>query len=630
MRLSKIELESYRNHAHSVIEIGGASFIVFRGPNHAGKSSIREAISMGLALTTSSLDPQGRNFTRKIKRGSDKGVVKLDIQGNHLIQQVVTLNTNTTGRTVRSTCIDDPDWRPLPFDNFLERFKDALLVAANTDYFLLRMDENRQKSLLAKLALPERYDFPEEIVQGVVKALGEGAIKFDGEPFAVIAQAYKKLYEERAVVNRQVKDFVIPEKLPIVTGVDSDSLQKKLGEARAERQNIESEKDAAVKAAGDVEVKRAKMTTKMDGLKERCIQLSTRIKEIENALLPDEQIDSLKIVAKRKEEHDKIVTRLSELDTKITDARKEWEAWKSLGTDLLRCPKCEQPITKEYVESNVSGSLAVLENAKSSHAELLTELKALGDVDGAVASIAKQETDLREKATLQKTLDDTIKEGRELRKDVDALGPAVNAAAQYGDPLEAVDKKINWIVEELRPVIAAEERVKEIKTKTEALEVLQKQASRLDELVKYFDKDGIKAKLLAEHIGGFENKLNETLGAFGYKCALSIEPYEMQVTNTAGDTILTTELSDSEQLMFSVALQCAVSRVAGIGFIVADRMDTFLPEERKKANRCLYMMATDKILEQVIMVLSDESTEVPNLPGSAFFFVNKGTVKRLE
>jgi hypothetical protein len=598
---------------------------VIKGANHSGKSSIRQALSMNLNPSTSGLDPQGRGFTRKIKRGEPKAVITADIQGGkHLIQNVVTLNTNTSGRTSCAVCLDDSDWKPLPFENFLSRYKDAVLVAVNTEAFIA-MDENRQKSLLAKLALPERYDFPEEIVQGVVKALGDGAIDFDGEPFAVIAKAYKKLYDERAVVNRQVKDFVIPEKLPTVTGVDSDSLQKKLEEARAER-----EKDAAVKAAGDVEVKRAKMTTRMDGLKEKCIQLSTRMKEIEDALLPDEQVESLRIIAKRKEEHDRIVTRLSELDTKITDARKEWEAWKSLGTDLLRCPKCEQPITKEYVESNVSGALAVLENAKSSHAELLTELKALGDVDGAVASIAKQETDLREKATHQKTLDDTINEGRGLRRDVDALGPAVDAAAKFADPLAEKDAEINKMIDELRPVIAAEERVKEIKTKTEALEVLQKQASRLDELVKYFDKDGIKAKLLAEHIGGFENKLNETLGAFGYKCALSIEPYEMQVTNAAGDTILTTELSDSEQLMFSVALQCAVSRVAGIGFIVADRMDTFLPEERKKANRCLYMMATDKTLEQVIMVLSDESTEVPNLPGSAFFFVNKGTVKRLE
>ena len=140
----------------------------------------------------------------------------------------------------------------------------------------------------------------------------------------------------------------------------------------------------------------------------------------------------------------------------------------------------------------------------------------------------------------------------------------------------------------------------------------------------------MKSKLLAEHVGGFERDINETLEAFGYKASLSIEPYEFLVTNAEGDTSLITELADSEQLMFSIAFQSAVSRAAGIGFIVADRMDTFLPTERQKANRCLYKATQDGTLEQAILIMSDESEEVPKLADSKFFIVKNGKVTELK
>ena len=78
---------------------------------------------------------------RKVKRGESKAVITLDVQGaKHLIQNIVTLNQNTSGRTSRAVCLDDEDYKPLPFENFLARYKDAILVECNSDYFLNRMD----------------------------------------------------------------------------------------------------------------------------------------------------------------------------------------------------------------------------------------------------------------------------------------------------------------------------------------------------------------------------------------------------------------------------------------------------------------------------------------------------------
>ena len=222
MRLTKIRLQNFRNHSDSTLDIGNSTFVCLRGANHSGKSSVGQCISMNLSPSTSSLDAQGRGYARKIKRGETKAQITVEIQGaKHLIQNVVTLNQNTSGRTSRAVCLDDDGYKPLPFENFLTRYRDALLVVSNSDYFLLRMDETRQKALLAKLALPERYDFPPEIIAAVQSAIGEGVIDFNGEPFAVIEKTHKKVYDERAIVNRQVKEFQIPDSLP---GCDGSGL----------------------------------------------------------------------------------------------------------------------------------------------------------------------------------------------------------------------------------------------------------------------------------------------------------------------------------------------------------------------------------------------------------------------
>src|SRR6266581_5355703 len=111
MRFTRLELENFRNHRDSVLDIGNASFVVIRGLNFAGKSTIGQAFSMCVTPTTIGLDPQGRGFIRKIKRGEQKAVITGDIQTKyHKIQRVVTLNAGVTGRDQYSVCLSDPDW----------------------------------------------------------------------------------------------------------------------------------------------------------------------------------------------------------------------------------------------------------------------------------------------------------------------------------------------------------------------------------------------------------------------------------------------------------------------------------------------------------------------------------------
>src|SRR5271170_851294 len=145
MKITRLGINNFRNHTNSVMQF--EAFNVIRGGNFQGKSTIAQAISLCLTPTTMGLDATGRGFATKIKRGASKAVLKAEIQGKvHLVERTVTLNTNTTGRTDSSKCLDDPEWHPSPFEKQLDGNRAALAVCMNTEKFFT-WDEKEQKSL---------------------------------------------------------------------------------------------------------------------------------------------------------------------------------------------------------------------------------------------------------------------------------------------------------------------------------------------------------------------------------------------------------------------------------------------------------------------------------------------------
>lgn len=594
MKISRLHLENFRIHGDSTLKIGDSSFVLIRGRNWAGKSTIGQALSMCLTPSTTGLDARGTGFTSKIKRGESRAVITADIRTkHHLMQRTVTLNTNQQGRVQRSICLNDPDVAVAPFEKALERQRAALTVALNSDAFL-RMTEAEQKNLLAGLALPARYDFPPLVTAEVETALGPGMIDFEGEPFAVINKAYKKLFDERTVVNRQVREFAIPEALPLPAGADSASLQHELTTLRMKRREREKQHDAEVGQA-----------IKAEGERER-------IRIMQQTLLPDERLTALRQVAAGKPEQDRLLKEKKRLEGEIDDHLRELGRLEEMPEGGEKCPTCGQFIDPDSLKEREAITEEALSALKGQNETLFQKIKALGDCDEAAKLIAKHEA-------TKKELDK-----------VENPQPVLFDFTAYNQTIAEIDAEIETLSGQLRPLIAAEERRKEIADRKKQLDVLKVRAETLDKLVKFFDKDGIKAKLLAEYIGGFEAKLNEVLGAWSYSCALSIEPYSFDVSNARGDVIPVRELSGAERVMFSLAFQCAVSRTAGIGLVVIDEVALFLPELRPVLYRRLWEMVQQGYLEQVILLVADTSEQVTSLHGSAVFLVEDGTVRLLN
>ena len=162
---------------------------------------------------------------------------------------------------------------------------------------------------------------------------------------------------------------------------------------------------------------------------------------------------------------------------------------------------------------------------------------------------------------------ETVKQGKATKAELEALPEATNATLPFNDPLATLQAQEDKVNEQLRPVIAAEERAEERKRLTTQLEKLQKKAATLDSLVKYFDKDGIKKTLIETYIGGFEDKLISVMDAWGYEASLS-EDLRFEVVTKRGYTGPVKELSGAEDFIFKVGfpvrcINCVRNQVSG-------------------------------------------------------------------
>ena len=633
MKLKSLRLQNYRNHVDSTLNIGDAKLVVLRGANASGKTSFAEALSVNLAGTTVSLASDGKGFKRKIKQGEKEATITAEIQGQHLLRNTTTLSVGATGKSNSVECLDDPDNNKIVtgFTNFLADRRPAILIATNTEYFS-KLDEEKQANLVAKLVLPSHHKFPDDKMDAVDEALGEGVIDFDGNPFDVITKAYKLLYEERKTVNVKVRDFVIPDALPIIKGVDSESLQTQGVEIRAKRANLQLERDTAVATANNIEVKRGKLQAKIEGLRAEVDKGKKRLVELEATIISAEQVQGLTETAAKADELVKLKSDHAGYLGTIRTANQQIERWTNLSEQGAICPTCDSEID----DGKIAGLIAELKKESvTADAELQaldTKIEAIGDVQAAKESLRKHEAAVKEKAELEKSLLETVATGKATRVELDALGAKVDATLPFNEPLGALQAQEDTINAQLRPVLAAEERATDRKTKAEQLAKLEAKAATLDTLVKYFDVDGVKAELIGQHIGGFQNKMLSVMEAFGYRTTLSLSPWNFEVVTKRGYSGPVKEISGAEEFIFKAALQCAVSIAAGINFVAIDEVENLGEDIRPTIYRSIFLLIQDGKLEQAILIgfSLDKTLPKPQAPGSKYFYISDGTVEELK
>jgi len=635
VRIKSIRLQNFRNHVDTSLNLQGTSLCVVRGANASGKSSIGQGISVNLTNTTMGLSGDGKGYQSKIKKGEVAAIVTTEIQGKHLLKNTVSMKLNTSGRTSSVECVDDPGDNRIVngFKNFLSDRKTALLISTNTDHFS-RQEEKEQTNLIAKLVLPSHHDFPADKIEAVCDILGWDQSEFDSEPFDVITKAHKGLYKERETTNRQVKEFVIPDALPIVKGVDSASLQSQLTTIRDERTKLQTERDAAMQKATEIEVKRGRLQTKIEGLRAELDRGKKRLAFIEPLILSDEQVNELTAVVSKETELSELLKEHSGLLGAIRTVNGQIERMREVSEQGSTCPTCDQTIDTAKIASLIADLEKEHVTADKRIQEIDKKIEAIGDIGTAKESLRKHNEAVKETDELEESLAETVKTGKATKAEIEALGETVNATLPFNEPLAQLQTAEDKINEQLRPVIAAEERAKERERLTEQLEKLQAKAAKLDGLVKYFDKDGVKKTLISEYIGSFESKINSVMDAFGYKTALTMEPFAFEVQTARGYVGPVKELSGAEEHIFKVAFQCAVSIAAGINLVVIDEIEELGEDIRFRLFGAVMDLIDKGSLEQAILIgFSLDKTLPPKekrAPGTKWFYVEDGTVEEIK
>ena len=631
MKLTRIVIKNFRNHKDSDIDLS-RPLVVFRGPNHSGKSTINQAFGVTLTPTTDGLDEAGRGFREKIMEGEKAADISVFASGSSgsVIERRVTLSQNSAGRTERATVVGDPQAVPSRFEQYLESQRAALLICLHTERFL-QMDEAKQKALLASLVLPDRHTFDPAVVADVDRLVG-AAVRWNLPPFQVIQAAYDALYKARTEANRAVRTLTVPSSLPKPEG-DAPNV----AEIEAEIAGLKRRRNEKATAIYQIQqrnskrsLERVNLRNRLSNAQEEVRRQESRLNEVTAGKLSVSALKKAKALADRLPQYRELEeAERRELDL-IAGAKKQRDFFvKVVDGGIAECPSCNRELTDETAAIVMEGFASRIATAEAARAEAMHKRSfGIGDAPAAAAQVERHTQAVRDEGLVRNAVEEARQAVSTADTALENMQTDESAHLLEGE-LAELDHRVDVATAQIRPLAAYEEREKEIARIQEQRTGLEADAERLNELVKMFDKDGLPAQLIAQHVGDFTGKLNECLKDWGYRAELSIEPYTFRAGALNGPIRGVEQLSKSEKLMFLIALQCSVAQVSGVRLVVIDQLDTFLKPDRSRANGIVMRLLQEGKLDQAILLVADDSKEAPAMPGALFYMVDGGKVERI-
>ena len=404
-----------------------------------------------------------------------------------------------------------------------------------------------------------------------------------------------------------------------------------------------------MKGGGTVQLGRAEqmVTAEQEKLKaaheERRLAIQKQT-EIDLQLLDGPALATHKQMAAGRKTYDDLASQISVFEQEISAQRQAQEIFAEMlidehgnSVDHAPCPTCTQTITKAFISGRIGDHKKLEDAAVQQKTELEAKQKALGDIAAAEAALKANEAKVQEKLEQVKKVTATGEKIAQIEKAIGEYQAALEKAkAEQSQPadtsaLDALNSEIQEWEGKLSPAVQYESTLKQIEESQKRWEEQNVKVNDLETLCSYFGPKGIKAKLIAEHIGAFEESVNSTLSKWGYRARLSIEPYafEVQTPRTGASYLPLKEMSGFESMAFSVALQSAIAIQSKIRMIVIDEADTMIGTQRNKLFGSIKALVDSKALDQAIILLSDPSTEVPKKDGVGFYGICDGKIHRM-
>jgi uncharacterized small protein (DUF1192 family) len=638
MKITNIALTNFRIYEQETVTFS-EPLSIFKGVNHSGKSSLAQAIKLALSKCADGTDPRGAGAIDKVRLGANKAIIETRIEGK---QGLVTLTTQygpgKTGRTQKIATIPENEKLAAGFDKYLDANQERLSCCLDSAYFISQKPE-AQKAILATLVLPTSYEFDPAMMETAEKHLGK--FVWAKSPVAVIDEVYAAAYSARREAKAKLSGIQIPAR-PEQPEHSAEDVQARLAKLRV----AAAKESKAISGGGTVQIGRIEQAieTAKEGLQTANGDLEAAGKQqdaLDDGLLTGANLQDVESRAKGRKLFDQLQAKINALTSEISQQQDAQTIYAELlldakgnPVDHANCPTCTQSITRQFIDAKIAEHKEIEDDAKQARHALVLEQQGLGDIAGAEKQLEANAQVLKDANALGKTIKEINARIAASEASIETLTTQLaQAKADQKAPADtATLDKINREIAEweanLSPAATYNATLEQIKRATDQWVAQKDTVDELEVLCEHFGKDGIKAELIAKHIGEFSATVNGVLAAWGYSAKLEIEPYSFLVTTPSGELPLK-EISGSESMFFAVALQTAIAVHGKIKMVVVDRADTLVEVERGRLFGCLKKLLDAGTLDQAIVFASDPGRTKINKAGVATYWVEAGKVSVL-
>lgn len=583
------------------------------GNEGAGKTSLAEGIIYGLAGACRYTDAGGRGAEVLVKSGQ----ARIDLAGDTL---------PTVSRTIGKTntlIADDREGKEAQalLDSGLPR-RELLLAMLRTDG-LIGLPAKEQQDLLFTLAggetgsewFRERLEADEqEILSDVLATLLKGSALSD--------KLHKTAYDLRTGANSLAKDAkgkLSTETIAAPTAAQLAAAEQELAEARTRAGDLREQIGAARAAASSQTAAQAQLA-----------QAQADVAAAEQALAtlgdkPAPPTDAEVAVAETaittsRTDYADAINLAAEANAKRQALQDQADGVKAADGKCSLSPSVECPLTKAQIGSIINGlqkQADALEKDIAFYQGKATEVTAVGDAAVTLQVRLRQQ---REAAVRWEQEHATVTRAHEQAKS--RLAYATPAAGDAPD-VTALESQLLTVADQEQQAAATladlQEQQRASVRQTEAVaaaEKAQARAATLDALVKKLSPDGLPAQAMRETIGSVIGAINEVLVEFT-DFQLSAEPGKEFVLNASGvgadgkpyETPVWC-LSEGEQLRVGAAIQVALAKLTGFGFVIIDGVNKCGPE-----NRALLLGMLLESGVQALVLLIPSNGQIPQAEG---------------
>jgi hypothetical protein len=639
MRIAKLKVQDFRIIEETEV-VFDQPLSVIKAGNHQGKSTLNQAIQLSLTSQTDGTDPRGAGALDKVRLGAKKALIETTIEGKQgLVTLAAQYGPGKTGRTSRITTEPANEKITTGFGKYLDANQERLCACLNSNYFVSQKPE-QQKAILATLVLPTSYEFNPEMVATATKHLG--AFLWADSPVKVIDQVYEAAYGARRTAKAALAAIRVPSK-PMEPKYTAEVVQDELGKLRA----AAAKESKAISGGGTVQIGRIEQSLESERQKLSTAEAElTKVEalrdELDTKVLTGDKLKDMERLAAGRKLFNQFEVKIATFDAEIKAQREAQAIYEELlqddagnPVDHANCPTCTQAITRKFIDGKIAEHKELEGEAAAARASLRNEQADLGSIQGAEKQLEQNEQFIREANAIGRTIKQVHLEIEtaqtaitKLTSDL-AYAKANEQAPADSTKLDSLNAEIAQWEAQLSPAVNYNAILEQIKTLTAQWVAQKDVVDDLEVLCTHFGKDGIKAQLIAEHIAEFTTTINSVLAAWGYSAKLEIEPYEFIVTTAMGNTLPLKELSGSEKLMFSVALQTAIAVHGKIKMVVVDEGDTFVGAERGRLLGCLKKLLDARTLDQALVFASEIDKTKINKAGVATFWIEAGKVEAL-